>query len=385
MASEVLRELKQDILDKLGQPYSRNRQDHGRGLSVALGVDAPEVHVLEAEIRCDFDRTDGGITWWKGHLDGRHNSLMGPYLAQLVWSVQYNLLEAGVHLVESEDWAERESSQVSRGVVATADGLPSIAMPRPQCPADELPQPMVDLHRCGFVRSLASALDCMGGALAGVAGLKIELIRCGWNTALRALSREQGLAELFASLNMRIREAGPEGWLAWTLSYRNMFVHRARRLEARQLRPRFSLYGPRGERIFRTEVIHHLVRDPQLSEIQAWRDPQRAGVLTEDAAHTLRGLRDTVVMFIRGAAEDLASLWQKRRQSGLIAQPSEQWPSADNELGTFNGYVPGSVEFDPRLFAAFPTAVEALQAGQVLDDHRKNRWEGGHDETPQSG
>jgi len=101
-----------------------------------------------------------------------------------------------------------------------------------------------------------------------------------------------------------INTAGPNGWLDWTYDYRNMLIHRARRLVMKQLRPRSSrIFGPDGREVIRVDVLEQMSIDPDRSDVEVLLSGE-APVLTEDATKTLSGLFRTIVK----VAEEVAPL-----------------------------------------------------------------------------
>ena len=65
--------------------------------------------------------------------------------------------------------------------------------------------------------------------------------------------------------------AGPPGWVDWMLDYRNMLVHRGRRIEIGQLVPRVSPHAVGRRRTGTSEMAGvrtvHLPRDPARSDV----------------------------------------------------------------------------------------------------------------------
>ncbi len=169
---------------------------------------------------------------------------------------------------------------------------------------------------------------------------------------------------------------GPQAWFPWTLGFRNMLAHRARRLEVNQLRPNHSLYGWDGRPIIRTEVIHHLARDPSLSDIEA--PLHRAGgtlTLTEPGETTLAGVLASTLRLAEGSAVQLLAAWNARKEApNLLHQPQEQWPGGPAQPAfDFVGYAPGSAPANPGMFIGGPDMPPRLLAA-ALDDARRQLW-----------
>ena len=107
---------------------------------------------------------------------------------------------------------------------------------------------------------------------------------------MKVNKHQVSFAQKFEAL---IAMTGPAGWLDWTLQFRNMLVHRGRRIEIGQFVPRTPvLYGADGQPVPRVRVVTHLARDPSRSDVEVFLDADQPSppVLTEDAEQTLRGI-----------------------------------------------------------------------------------------------
>ena len=70
-------------------------------------------------------------------------------------------------------------------------------------------------------------------------------------------------AQFASQLEAGIPAVGPQGWLDWTLDFRNMLVHRGRRIELCQYLPITPvLLGADGQPVPRARRVAHLPRDP---------------------------------------------------------------------------------------------------------------------------
>ena len=92
------------------------------------------------------------------------------------------------------------------------------------------------------------------------------------------------LQEQFAiQLTETIERVGPAGWLDWVLNFRNMLVHRGRRIEIGQfVRREPVLCDASGRPIQRARVVTHLPLEPDRSDMDVHREPDLSPVLTED-------------------------------------------------------------------------------------------------------
>lgn len=151
------------------------------------------------------------------------------------------------------------------------------------------------MHIVGAIRALASALDCLGSVIVGVVALPMPILTSGLRDALRGLKQLAPGAvpvqvDACARVDDAFRTAGPEGWQEWVQDYRNMLVHRGRRLQTAQLRPKgVEIHTPRGELIAPHAVVSVLPNAPSLSEVQAFLGAaDEHPLLTESAWDTLR-------------------------------------------------------------------------------------------------
>jgi hypothetical protein len=200
---------------------------------------------------------------------------------------------------------------------------------------EELSREMVVMHIAGVARALSAALDCLAGAIIGVVALPISILKADWGGLEKAFSKigkatttgEQAQDDFYSKLKDVVASTGPAGWLNWTLDFRNMLVHRGRRLENGQFVPKLpQLYGPSGEQIPRVRRLTYLPRNPSMSDVEVWRetpmtqrrDPLEALVLNEDAAQTLGGLLDSTKAMISETAKLLIGIWKWRRDNPQI-------------------------------------------------------------------
>ena len=168
--------------------------------------------------------------------------------------------------------------------------------------------------------------------------------------------------------------AGPAGWVDWMLDYRNMLVHRGRRIQIGQLVPRVSPPAVGRERTGTSEVagvwtVQHLPRDPGRSDVEVHRgvgDPT-ALVLTEDARTTVDGLVGSTGALIEDVAVALLGVWEDRRRNvGTMGQPDCQWGSTSDVTG-FPGYQPDECPLgSPDVVMMNPLLARRLGAASVL-------------------
>ena len=246
-----------------------------------------------------------------------------------------------------------------------------------------LPQRMLTLHIGGVFRGLGSSLDCLAALIIGVLGIPLNLIRADFGKSRRWLSRnhkpndprDQVHDDFSAALEAAIDAAGPQGWVEWIDGYRNMLVHRARRLETVVLQAEAHVVDAQGRPIPRATPIPVLMREPSLSDVEALR---RGGLyLTEDGRNTLTAAIESVVFVARDVAARLLEVWRTRRtQPELLQQPASQWPAIPQQQpDNFTGYEPGTVEFETDRIMTAPEWVKRLRAAALTSD-REHEWEG---------
>jgi hypothetical protein len=374
-------------LEDLSRDYSEPNIPPEHRLASALGVATPGMLVLARELAADLDHVAYGIGWWAPHPGTSRRILVSDYLIQCAGGIPRNVIEAKLHFLDLLDWWECEDRFLRDSVKIEHRRL-KIKLPRRLKPLDDLPASMFGLHSAGFFRSVNSALDCLGAVIIGVAALPARILRAGFRDAFDALEEADETAEsegerlqgwLCNRVVEEIERSGPPGWLEWTLRFRNMLTHRARRIQFTQLRPEpVVLFGADGHPILRTEAIRHLSRDPDLSDVEALLAGNRAElVLSEAASLTLAGVLQSIVHLIDAVAGLLLEVWTRRRtEPGLLLQPREQWPGGvARREGAFRGYAPDSVAVDPGLFLTAPDVVRRLNAA-VLGDRNRHLWAG---------
>src|SRR6516225_8661533 len=109
--------------------------DEGR-LARVLQVDVPALRELANEILGDFDEHAFGVRWWAPHPGTSRRILISDHLFTCVTSVESNLIEARLHLIEAMDFWQRESDFHARAVSVSRDGF-KVQLPPRRCPLDE--------------------------------------------------------------------------------------------------------------------------------------------------------------------------------------------------------------------------------------------------------
>lgn len=368
---------------RLEQPYGA--QDPGeRALANVLGVSTPNLDRLSDEILADLVvDTPYGIGWWAPHPGTSRRILISDQLHSCVTTVATNLVEAALHQLEYLDYADQESDHLANAVRLEGREL-RVRMPRNANAAEDAIHRMAELHAVGVARALSAALDCLGGVIVAVLALPTSILKSDLDRARQALTRlpadntegRRRQLDARARLDGFIQAAGPDGWLPWLLAFRNMLVHRGRRIVISQLVPRTPvLHGPDGRPMPRMNVVRQLPRDAGRSDIEVFLDRAAAPVLTEDSTRTIEGVIRSAHTLVENAAELLLEVWRwRRRNPAELVQPREQWPNGPAPQETvFRGYAEGTRPYDPNLLTGHPVLLKRMRAASLPDPVR-NQW-----------
>ena len=344
----------------------------------ALGIHVEPVPQLSDAIKSDLDPGVFGIGWWAPEPGTSRRILISDYLLESVQTIQVNLVEAKLHLLELMDAWQQSQRFWGRSVGLLQNARIAVDPPIAQTPREEVSVRLAGLHIAGFFRAVAASLDCLGASVIGVAGLPTRLLFADLDRARGALEKAQHREHdaLKAFLKDRIGKVGPAGWLEWATDYRNMLVHRARRVVLNHLTPApIPLYDFQNRPIIRTESTPLLARDPGRSDIEVFLQGRDALVLTEAASDTLNGILASVRALAEDVARELLALWLRRRANpALLLQPREQWPDGPSRETTgFQGYRPGSATYDAKLLIGAPSVAPRFRAA-ALDDENRPRW-----------
>jgi hypothetical protein len=93
-------------VDRLSREYGAAEPRPGR-LARALHADVAVFRELGDEILGDFDEHALGVGWWAPHPGTSRRILIGDQLFACVRSVETNLVEAALHLLEAAESWER--------------------------------------------------------------------------------------------------------------------------------------------------------------------------------------------------------------------------------------------------------------------------------------
>lgn len=319
------------------------------------GVELPALESLQREIFSDLDTTTFGVRWWSDFLPTRERILIADHLVQCPTAVVHNLVEANLHFVEAKAaWAEH-SQRTARALDASG----RFALPPYERAADMLCERHASMHVAGTFRAAGSALDCLAATIIGVLPLPLPIVRADFSQAFdwlrglrsRAAERTDRQRAFCTLLEGWIADVGPHGWLTWIDEYRNMLVHRPRRVELYMVRPEVVLVDAKGRPIPRVDSIPVLAGEPGISDVEAIRGKRFS--LSEDGRRTLRAMLESVHDLCRLVGEYLLNLWVGRRESP-DAQPTAQWREQTSSPDGFAGYAPGTI----------PTSMDQLRTSQ---------------------
>jgi hypothetical protein len=375
--------MRREDLETLGEPYEQPVQDGSDQFRQRLGIDCPEVARLGEAILADLDPQVFGVRWWAAQLRTKRRILISDCLYQAIESIDDNLSEGQLHLLQLQYWQAEESRQNADTIYADpTTGQARVRNSPPKSALDQVPSAMSTLHVVGSLQAMNTALDCLAGGIVGVCALALDLQRASYGgvtsfLAGRTRPKPNGAQVQFGhTLAKRVADSGPSGWLDWMRAFRNANLHRGRRLQAKHLTQRRPvIFGPTGEVIPRADTTLVLPAEPGFSEIEALLS-KRPLQLAEPALTTLKGCLSSTRELIRAAASDLLAIWLRRRADpSWLVQPDSQWESVQVSDGThFEGYEPGTASaFMPTMFA-HPSYSRRLHAA-ALESAIRHRWD----------
>ncbi len=375
--------MRREDAERLAEPYSSEVLRAPARLASALGVPLPNVCKLAAEVFGDLDDQRFGIGWWEPHPGTARRILISDHLITCLGALETNLVEARLHLLEAQDLGNQEKRRFVDVVRVDAMGRHAVQLPPVNSPADEIVTAALNMHIVGCVRALASTLDCFASVIVGILALPTPIVRSGYKElrkALEACTSEAGALPVQADSASRIldtiRSAGPTGWDDWVLGYRNMLVHRGRRLHLVKLAPTGAqLHGPRGSMFVPVEPVPVLPNDPGRTDVEVLRDASAQHfLLTESCWETLEAATRSVWSVIENGSAALHACWVARRSSPESpSQPRQQWPTTEGRTPVFEGYAPGTVPFDATEFRTHPDFGRRMKAA-ALEDSTRGSW-----------
>lgn len=371
--------MRREDINNLKKPYDKLPSNlFDDRFNSVIKADIPSSRQLVEEIFNDFDEELFGIRWWSS-LPEEERILISDYLYQCADDIETNLAEAKLHYLEWLDAREKINEKVANVIVKDSRGNTDIKMPQSISPLDDLPRKLEKMHLCGFFRAIGSSLDCLGATIIGVLALPYSLRKGDIERAKETLSKIVLSDDLGSKLQLDFRDffetvkksSGTEDWLEWVVQYRNMLVHRGRRLTHYQIIPRETpFYDSTGRWIPRAKSNMHLAKYPDRSDIEAFVKVKDI-ILDEDAEITLSGIFQSCKNFSEIICERLVSIWRERRNKPLLLeQPSKQWDKIPKDC-KFIGYDSKSAPLNMDLGIGNPSLLRRMLSASVDDVHRK--------------
>jgi len=146
-------------LEKLQSPF-REGEDLDQGFARAVKVHIPAIASLHKEILDDLDDRVFGVGWWKSHLDTNRRILIADHLISCVHSVQINLIEASLHLLEAVDYWDQESNFLADTISIEADHHPQFKLNPRLSSNSKCNTTGPDGLRCCHVNNMLRTLEC---------------------------------------------------------------------------------------------------------------------------------------------------------------------------------------------------------------------------------
>jgi hypothetical protein len=372
--------MRQEDINKLNEPYTQLRDRFDRRFHSAVGADVPNANKIVGEIFDDLSRETFGVSWWQS-VPTHERILISDYLYQCAEGIETNLVEAKLHFLEWHHIKDQQDERIADVISRTPYGVLQQKLPPSIAPIDDLPNKLEAMHICGFFRAIGSALDCLGGAIIGVIGLDYCL---RYNDIARARKElgniknpqtpgEQLQAVFKDFLETQIKNSGPEDWLVWADQYRNMYVHRGRRITFNEFVTReVLLYDANEQLIPRWRSKLHLATHPDKSDAEAFIKSDI--LLNEDAEKTLTGVFRSTRDLLEAVCERLVSIWQERRNNpSLILQPASQW-KPNMKPCNFAGYNQAAESINASGLTGNPVLLHRMIASATVDQYRYSVW-----------
>ncbi len=372
--------MRNEEINLLSQPYSGEKEEIDRRFNSVIRADVPSAKKLVEEICSDFDTDEFGISWWKS-LPTQERILISDYLFQCVTGIEVNLMEAKLHYFEWLDANEKHNIKIANIVSRDSQGNLVEKMPKSIAPIDDLPLKLENLHLCGFFRAIGSALDCLGATIIGVVALPVSMRKSSIKSAQESLKKlndlgssgstlQKGFSDFFANARTN---CGPNDWLEWADQYRNMYVHRGRRILFTKTSAKKKLFYDSNELIIpRSECTTHFGKFPDRSDAEAFVKSEEV-ILNEDATVTLSGIFESCRELNEQICEELLSIWKERRNNpSLLEQPQNQWDDKIRNCD-FSGYDSNAAKIDMNSIRSHPNILRRMLSASVFGTMR-NFW-----------
>jgi hypothetical protein len=343
-----------------------------------LGVQLPRIQELHKIIFDSLDEKKYGIGWWETYadLDFKRRILISDHLIQSLPAIQTNCIEAKLSALELYDYWDQQTHQI-KDAVKVVNGKVSFQYPERVTRLDDLHSYMADLHLKGFLSSVCSAIDCLAAVCVGVMGLQTSLVKIGYPSLLNHLRDNKDFAyanpkqkELLTVLESIEGEVGPNRWLTWLFDFRNMAMHRGRRITFNQIfpHPLSTIQKPMAM------AVPMLVSNPAVSEMESLKDGVYE-ILSEKAEDTINDSLRFSIMFIEKVTAYLDAVWKERIDNPeLIIQPKSQWKTIrSGSHNSFSGYRPGTISTKMDSANVHPSHVKRMRAASLNGNDIK-KW-----------
>jgi hypothetical protein len=360
--------MRTEFLEKLTVPYDYSKQIKPDDMfAIAIGLDVCALRQLRDAIRNDLDTESKGIRWWKD-LPSKQRVFISDYLSECAGYVELNLIESTLHWQAFLDSWDKYNLFLHKWAHPASHDFH-----KRESPIDDLPNYISKLHIAGLVRALGSSLDCFASLIVGVAAISLDIVKADFRTVRNYSKSKNPLQKhIIGELDNCMKVSGPEGWLDWLIDFRNMLVHRSRRLVYGKYAQKSILYDPENKKIKFIEATLILPSRPCLTEIDAWRNNESPW-LTESAHITLQAIKQSTESMIAKMSIELLKLWKKRRDNpNLLPQPEGQWKRSRPQT-TFNGYSPNTCVIKEGKMAVSPKELHRFRAA-ALDSDSEDIW-----------
>ena len=383
--------MRDEDLKRLEQPYPTEADGTPRSdFPAALGLDLTNLRRLATGVQGDLDFKAFGIGWWRPDNEPKaqlqRRIVVSDYLIAALEGVEQNLEDLALSFLELQGAWEKEAAFVKDAFnVKDPKGAPMKSPPRVR-PVDDLVHARVNMHINSVFRAAGSVLDCLASVVIGVAALETKILRADWGALMRRVLDElQDNGGEGRKLQLGVRDeikrllaAGATDWDQWSNDYRNMLVHRGKRTSLSSLKPESDLVDSGGKRIVTAVAVQLLLRDPELSEIEAFTLQDKITFVVDENAHvTISGLVRDVERLVERLSEHLLLVWERRRAApALLRQPvQKQWPEVRRrKQRSFKGYKPGETPFEMSMLVVNPKYRARLQAAGLAAG--ESVWDG---------
>jgi hypothetical protein len=315
-------------------PLNASGNERTAALRAALGLNSPELDSFLEMLEADLIADAWGFKQL-AELEGEMRALVSDQLLSAAYGIQDALADASA--------ARRE--------VHECTGVNGIPFPRAEDSLNDMLRGLT-LQRAvaGFFDAVGTALDCLAGVLVVVTRSPLSVQRADFGR-LRGLNPDAnptGFPAQIPDIQRQLwhkrsealaaaeQEAGPDGWLEWSLEMRNALTHRRRVTNI--LLPRAT-----STRLVLPHTAHrydyYLRRRPWLPEIEGLvaADDLLDSILDEPAEQTIDGLHGSLITFSESLIAFARQHWANE---GDLVAPVESWRLQPGPEIDFAGIAP---------------------------------------------